>query len=168
MKADGVRRIVYPGTFDPITNGHLDVVTRALRLFDEVIVAIAGDNTKKPLFTLEERRHLVEQSLGELKGRVQVTVFRGLLVDFVESRNANAILRGLRAVSDFEFEFQMALMNRKLKDSIETIFLMPRDTYTYLSSTIIKEIARLGGDTSAFVPAAVQAALHEKFHRSAP
>ena len=167
MKPDGVRRIVYPGTFDPITNGHLDVITRALQLFDEVVVAIAGDSTKKPLFDLEERRKLVEGSLGELKGRVRVTIFRGLLVDFVRSQGAGAILRGLRAVSDFEFEFQMALMNRKLNDSIETIFLMPRDTYTYLSSTIIKEIARLGGDTSAFVPPSVQAALKEKYHGSA-
>jgi pantetheine-phosphate adenylyltransferase len=167
VSAAGVRRIVYPGTFDPITNGHLDVVTRALQLFDEVVVAIAGDNTKKPLFSLEERRHLVEESvqdIKELKGRVRVTIFRGLLVDYVRGEGANAILRGLRAVSDFEFEFQMALMNRKLDHSIETIFLMPRDTYTYLSSTIIKEIARLGGDTGAFVPAPVQAALRHKHH----
>jgi pantetheine-phosphate adenylyltransferase len=161
------RRIVYPGTFDPITNGHLDVITRALQLFDEVVVAIAGDNTKKPLFALEERRKLAEASLGELAARVRVTVFRGLLVDYVRSQKAGAILRGLRAVSDFEFEFQMALMNRSLDHSIETIFLMPRDTYTYLSSTIIKEVARLGGDTAAFVPPAVQAALREKFHGSA-
>jgi pantetheine-phosphate adenylyltransferase len=163
----GPRRIVYPGTFDPITNGHLDVITRALQLFDEVVVAIAGDSTKKPLFGLEERRKLAEHSLGEIAGRVRVTVFRGLLVDYVRSEGANAILRGLRAVSDFEFEFQMALMNRKLDHAIETIFLMPRDTYTYLSSTIIKEIARLGGDTEAFVPPAVQAALREKFHGGA-
>jgi pantetheine-phosphate adenylyltransferase len=159
-----VRRIVYPGTFDPITNGHLDVITRALQLFDEVVVAIAGDSTKKPLFALEDRRRLAEESLGELQGRVRVSIFRGLLVDYVRGEGANAILRGLRAVSDFEFEFQMALMNRKLDHSIETIFLMPRDTYTYLSSTIIKEIARLGGDTAAFVPGPVQAALRRKYH----
>ena len=164
MSGPGVRRIVYPGTFDPITNGHIDVITRALQLFDEVVVAIAGDSTKKPLFELEERRRLTEESLGELKGRVRVSIFSGLLVDYVRSEGANAILRGLRAVSDFEFEFQMALMNRKLDHSIETIFLMPRDTYTYLSSTIIKEIARLGGDTAAFVPGPVQAALHRKYH----
>jgi pantetheine-phosphate adenylyltransferase len=165
---EGSRRIVYPGTFDPITNGHLDVVTRALQLFDEVVLAIAADSTKKPLFSLEERQQLARESLGDLNGRVRVTVFRGLLVDYVEQEKAGAILRGLRAVSDFEFEFQMALMNRKLADSIETIFLMPRDTYTYLSSTIIKEIARLGGDTSGFVPAQVQTALHGKFHGNTP
>ncbi len=164
MSGPGVRRIVYPGTFDPITNGHLDVITRALQLFDEVVVAIAGDSTKKPLFALEDRRRLAEESLGELQGRVRVSIFRGLLVDYVRGEGANAILRGLRAVSDFEFEFQMALMNRKLDHSIETIFLMPRDTYTYLSSTIIKEIARLGGDTAAFVPGPVQAALRRKYH----
>jgi pantetheine-phosphate adenylyltransferase len=164
VSGPAVRRIVYPGTFDPITNGHVDVITRALQLFDEVVVAIAGDSTKKPLFELEERRRLTEESLGELKGRVRVSIFRGLLVDYVRGEGANAILRGLRAVSDFEFEFQMALMNRKLDHSIETIFLMPRDTYTYLSSTIIKEIARLGGDTAAFVPGPVQAALHGKYH----
>jgi pantetheine-phosphate adenylyltransferase len=164
VKGEGLRRIVYPGTFDPITNGHLDVIARALQLFDEVIVAIAADSTKKPLFSLEARQKLAEESLVEFKGKVSVTLFRGLLVDFVHSQDARAILRGLRAVSDFEFEFQMALMNRKLADTIETIFLMPRDTYTYLSSTIIKEVARLGGDTSAFVPPGVQAALHHKFH----
>lgn len=157
------RRIVYPGTFDPITNGHLDVVSRALHLFDEVVLAIAADNTKKPLFTLEERQDLAEKALGNLKGKVRVTVFRGLLVDFVRSQDSRAILRGLRAVSDFEFEFQMALMNRKLSDAIETIFLMPRDTYTYLSSTIIKEIARLGGDISSFVPPVVEEALRQKY-----
>jgi pantetheine-phosphate adenylyltransferase len=162
------RRIVYPGTFDPITNGHLDVVGRALQLFDEVVLGIAADSTKKPLFSLAERQKFAEDSLTPFDGRVKVTVFRGLLVDFVRSQDAGAILRGLRAVSDFEFEFQMALMNRKLADTIETLFLMPRDTYTYLSSTIIKEVARLGGDTSAFVPPLVQAALHEKFHGRKP
>ena len=167
MNGEGMRRIVYPGTFDPITNGHLDVVGRALQLFDEVVLAIAADSTKKPLFSLEERQKFAEESLSEFDGRVRVVVFRGLLVDFVRSQDARAILRGLRAVSDFEFEFQMALMNRKLADKIETIFLMPRDTYTYLSSTIIKEIARLGGDTSIFVPPTVQAALRDKYHGSA-
>jgi len=164
----GLRRIVYPGTFDPITNGHLDVVARALQLFDEVVLAVAADSTKKPLFTLEERLAQAEQALSGLGGNVRVTVFRGLLVDYVQSQDARAILRGLRAVSDFEFEFQMALMNRKLNDSIETIFLMPRGTYTYLSSTLIKEIARLGGNVSAFVPAVVEEALKLKFHAETP
>jgi pantetheine-phosphate adenylyltransferase len=158
-----VSRIVYPGTFDPITNGHLDVVARALQMFDEVVLAIAADSTKKPLFTLEERKSLAEASLGALAGKVRIVAFQGLLVDFVKAQGARAILRGLRAVSDFEFEFQMALMNRKLDDKIETIFLMPKDSYTYLSSTIIKEVGRLGGDISAFVPPVVEAAMRRKF-----
>jgi pantetheine-phosphate adenylyltransferase len=158
-----VSRIVYPGTFDPITNGHLDVVARALHLFDEVVLAIAADSTKRPLFTLEERKALAESSLGPLAGKVRIVAFQGLLVDFVQKQGARAILRGLRAVSDFEFEFQMALMNRKLDDKIETIFLMPKDSYTYLSSTIIKEVGRLGGDISAFVPPVVEAAMRRKF-----
>jgi pantetheine-phosphate adenylyltransferase len=159
----GPRRIVYPGTFDPITNGHLDVVSRALQLFDEVVLAIAADSTKRPLFELEQRQALAQAALGDFGKKVRVTTFRGLLIDYVHSEKSNAILRGLRAVSDFEFEFQMALMNRKLSDSIETIFLMPRDTYTYLSSTIIKEIARLGGDVSSFVPPTVEEALKKKY-----
>ena len=158
-----MRRIVYPGTFDPITNGHLDVVERALQLFDEVVLAIAADSTKKPLFSLEERTTLAEASLGALAGKVRIVAFQGLLVDFVKAQGAQAILRGLRAVSDFEFEFQMALMNRKLDDKIETIFLMPKDSYTYLSSTIIKEVGRLGGDISSFVPPVVEAAMRRKF-----
>ena len=156
-------RIVCPGTFDPITNGHLDVVARALQMFDEVVLAIAADSTKKPLFSLEERKTLAEASLGALAGKVRIVAFQGLLVDFVKSQGAKAILRGLRAVSDFEFEFQMALMNRKLSDQVETIFLMPKDSYTYLSSTIIKEVGRLGGDISAFVPPVVEAAMRRKF-----
>jgi pantetheine-phosphate adenylyltransferase len=161
---EGLRRIVYPGTFDPITNGHIDVVGRALQLFDEVVLAIAADSTKKPLFTLEERKVLAEKALGSFGTRVRVTAFHGLLIDYVQSEKSRAILRGLRAVSDFEFEFQMALMNRKLNDSIETLFLMPRGAYTYLRSSIIKEIGRLGGDVSAFVPTLVGKALWEKYH----
>ncbi len=159
----GLRRIIYPGTFDPITNGHIDVVGRALQLFDEVVLAIAADSTKKPLFTLEERKAMAEKALVDFGAKVRVTAFHGLLIDYVLKENSRAILRGLRAVSDFEFEFQMALMNRKLNDSIETLFLMPRGAYTYLSSTIIKEIGRLGGDTSAFVPPLVGEALREKY-----
>ena len=162
--SNGSRRIIYPGTFDPITLGHVDVVGRALHIFDEVVLAIAADSTKKPLFTLEERQELAEQALAHYGAKVRVTAFKGLLIDYVLKENSHAILRGLRAVSDFEFEFQMALMNRKLNDSIETLFLMPRGAYTYLSSTIIKEIGRLGGDVSAFVPAPVVKALQEKYH----
>jgi pantetheine-phosphate adenylyltransferase len=159
-----VSRIVYPGTFDPITNGHLDVVTRALQMFDEVVLAIAADSTKRPLFSLEERKALAESALAANHiGKVRVVTFQGLLIDFVQAQGARAILRGLRAVSDFEFEFQMALMNRALSDQIETIFLMPKDSYTYLSSTIIKEVGRLGGNISLFVPPLVEAAMRRKF-----
>jgi pantetheine-phosphate adenylyltransferase len=164
----GLRRIIYPGTFDPITYGHIDVVGRALQLFDEVVLAIAADSTKKPLFTLEERKALAKKALVSFGTKVRITSFHGLLIDYVLSENSRAILRGLRAVSDFEFEFQMALMNRKLNDSIETLFLMPRGAYTYLSSTIIKEIGRLGGDVSAFVPPPVGKALHKKYHGEKP
>ena len=157
-------RIVYPGTFDPITNGHLDVVSRALHMFDEVVLAIAADSTKRPLFSLDERKALTESALAANHiGRVRVVTFQGLLIDFVRAQGARAILRGLRAVSDFEFEFQMALMNRALSDQVETIFLMPKDSYTYLSSTIIKEVGRLGGDISAFVPPLVESAMRRKF-----
>ncbi len=159
-----LRRIIYPGTFDPITFGHVDLVGRALQLFDEVVLAIAADSTKKPLFPLEERKALAEHALASFGTKVRVATFNGLLIDFVRKENSRAILRGLRAISDFEFEFQMALMNRKLNDSIETLFLMPRGAYTYLSSTIIKEIGRLGGDLSAFVPKAVADALREKYN----
>lgn len=162
--SDSLRRIIYPGTFDPITHGHIDVVGRALQLFDEVVLAIAADSTKKPLFSLEERQALAEKALAHHGSKVRVTSFHGLLIDFVQSQNSRAILRGLRAISDFEFEFQMALMNRKLNDSIETLFLMPRGAYTYLSSSIIKEIGRLGGDVSAFVPPPVAKALKDKYH----
>jgi pantetheine-phosphate adenylyltransferase len=159
-----MRRIIYPGTFDPITFGHVDVVGRALQLFDEVVLAIAADSTKKPLFSLEERHELAEKALSKFGDSVKIKSFNGLLIDFVKKEKSRAILRGLRAISDFEFEFQMALMNRKLNDSIETLFLMPRGAYTYLSSTIIKEIGRLGGDVSAFVPKAVAEALREKYN----
>jgi pantetheine-phosphate adenylyltransferase len=159
-----LRRIIYPGTFDPITFGHVDLVGRALQLFDEVVLAIAADSTKKPLFSIEERKALAEQALASFGTKVRIATFNGLLIDFVRKENSRAILRGLRAISDFEFEFQMALMNRKLNDSIETLFLMPRGAYTYLSSTIIKEIGRLGGDLSAFVPKGVAEALREKYN----
>ena len=162
------RRIVYPGTFDPITNGHIDLVGRALHIFDEVVLAIAADSSKKAIFTLEERKAMAERALADFGTKVRVTVFRGLLVDYVQSEDSHTILRGLRAVSDFEFEFQMALMNRKLNDSIETIFLMPRGAYTYLSSTIIREVARLGGEISAFVPPVVEEALKNKFRGETP
>ena len=157
-----MRTVIYPGSFDPLTNGHLDVVQRAARLFDRVVVAVAKNEGKHPLFTLKERVALVKKSTAHLPN-VEADSFDSLLVEYVVSRKAQAIVRGLRAVSDFEFEFQLALMNRKLNENIETIFMMPKDTYTFLSSRIVKEIARLGGDVSGFVPAHVQAALARKF-----
>jgi len=160
-----MRTAIYPGSFDPLTNGHLDVIERAAKLFDKVIVAIANNDTKNPLFTLAERRDLVNRSVSLLKN-VETDTFDGLLVEYVERRSGQAILRGLRAVSDFEFEFQLALMNRKLNERVETIFMMPKDTYTFLSSRIVKEIARLGGDVSAFVPPHVREALAKKLAKA--
>jgi len=156
-----MRTAIYPGSFDPFTNGHLDVVQRAAKLFDRVIVAVAKNESKHPLFTLEERVELVRKSVARIKN-VRADSFDCLLVDYVERCHARAVVRGLRAVSDFEFEFQLALMNRKLNDRFETIFMMPKDTYTFLSSRIVKEIARLGGDVRSFVPPSVRAALNRK------
>lgn len=157
-----MRIAIYPGSFDPITNGHLDVIQRAAKLFDQVIVAVAENEKKNPLFSLNERRDLVAHSVKGFR-HVEADTFSGLLVRYVESRSGGAIIRGLRAVSDFEFEFQLALMNRRLDERIETIFMMPKDIYTFISSRIVKEIARLGGDVSAFVPAEVKIALDRKF-----
>ena len=153
-----MRTVIYPGSFDPVTNGHLDVVQRASRLFDKVIVAVAHNEGKNPLFSQPERLDLVAHCIKHLPN-VEAETLDGLLVDYAQKHSAQAIIRGLRAVSDFEFEFQMALMNRKLNERVETIFMMPKDTYTFLSSRIVKEIARLGGDVSAFVPARVREAL---------
>lgn len=156
-----MRTAIYPGSFDPFTNGHLDVVQRASKLFDRVIVAVAKNESKHPLFTLEERVELVRKSVARIKN-VRADSFDCLLVDYVKRCNARAVVRGLRAVSDFEFEFQLALMNRKLNGEFETIFMMPKDTYTFLSSRIVKEIARLGGRVRAFVPPPVRVALRDK------
>ena len=161
-KVKGMRTAIYPGSFDPLTNGHLDVAQRAAKLFDRVVVAVAKNEDKYPLFTLDERLAQVKQAVRHLPG-VEADTFDGLLIEYVVERKAQAIVRGLRAVSDFEFEFQLALMNRKLNENIETIFMMPKDTYTFLSSRIVKEIARLGGDVSPFVPAHVKTALAKKF-----
>ena len=162
-----MRIAICPGTFDPLTNGHLDVIQRATKLFDRVVVAVAHNEAKQPLFNLAERMQLTAAAIAHLP-TVKVDSFDCLLVDFAEKSGAEAIVRGLRAVSDFEFEFQLALMNRNLNEKVETIFMMPKDTYTYLSSRMIKEIARLGGDVSAFVPAHIKAALNAKFDTTTP
>jgi pantetheine-phosphate adenylyltransferase len=159
-----MRTVIYPGSFDPLTNGHLDVIQRASKLFDRVVVAVARNESKHPLFTLEERKTMVRRAVRHLPN-VEADAFTGLLIQYAERKRAQAVIRGLRAVSDFEFEFQLALMNRKLNERIETIFMMPKDTYTFLSSRIVKEIASLGGDVSAFVPAHVRTALLAKFGR---
>ena len=159
-----MRRAIYPGSFDPVTNGHLDVIERARKLFDEVVVAVAHNDQKQPYFTLKERIAFLGQVTASLNG-VKVLPLDGLLVEFAVQQNAHAIVRGLRAVSDFEFEFQMALMNRKLEATVETIFLMPKEEYTYLSSRIVKEIARLGGDVAQFVPACVVEGFARKLER---
>ena len=154
-------RAIYPGSFDPVTFGHVDVIERALRLFDEVVVAAAPSEGKHPLFSIEERLELLRAALpGE--SRLKVKKLDGLLVDFVQAEEAGVVIRGLRAVSDFEFEFQMALMNRRLAPGVETIFLMPKEDYSYISSRIVKEVARLGGDVSGVVPAPVREALQRK------
>lgn len=162
------RRVaVYPGSFDPLTNGHLDIVERACRLFDHLIVAVSRNFQKNTLFTLSERRRMLSQALAPLvrTGRVSVDVFEGLLVDYVEARGAVAVVRGLRAVSDFEYEFQMALMNRRQAPAFETVFLTPDEKYTYLSSTLLKDILRLGGPVERFVPAVLVPALKQRMGR---
>ncbi|MBX7211064.1 MAG: pantetheine-phosphate adenylyltransferase [Verrucomicrobiaceae bacterium] len=156
-----MRKAIYPGSFDPITNGHLDVLQRTVGIFDEVVVGVARDNSKASLFSLDERTELIREATKKIR-HVQVKPFEGLLVDFARKEKAVALVRGLRAVSDFEFEFQLALMNRKLEPNLETVFLMPREELTYISSRLVKEIARLGGDVSLFVPPNVARALSVK------
>lgn len=154
--------VVYPGTFDPITNGHTDLVRRGSRVFSRIIVGVASDTTKRTTFSLEERVVLAQEALSDVPG-VIVTGFSGLLVNFVRTHNASLILRGLRAVSDFEHEFQLSSMNRKLDPGIESIFLTPDEAYGFISSSLVKEIARLGGDVSDFVSPSVQKALITRF-----
>src|SRR5205085_2865527 len=158
-----MRTAVYPGSFDPITNGHLDVIQRAAKLFDRVIVAVAKNESKNPFFSMTQRQDLCAQAVAHLPN-VTVDAFTGLLVEYVERVHGDSVVRGLRAVSDFEFEFQLALMNRKLNERIETIFMMPKDTYTFISSRLVKEIARLGGNVSSFVPPVVQEALASRLN----
>jgi len=157
-----MHKVIYPGTFDPVTYGHIDVIKRATELFEFVIVTVAINPGKKPLFTTEERESMLKESLKEFTN-VSVDSFDGLVVDHAKSVGATGIIRGLRAVSDFEYEFQMALMNRKLAKDIATIFLMPHEKFTYLNSTIIRNLASLKSDVSDFVPQIVQDALKKKF-----
>ena len=160
-----MRVAVYPGTFDPITYGHIDVLERAIEIFDKVIVAVVLNSAKEPIFSDEERVSMIKTVVRKYNQKVEVDSFEGLLVRYVQNKHAIAIVRGLRAISDFEYEFQMALMNRKLAEDVFTVFLMPHERYTYLDSGIVREIARLNGDISEFVPPTVQEKLTAKFGR---
>jgi len=161
------RCAIYPGSFDPVTNGHLSLLRRGLQIFDKIIVAIAVNPEKKPLFTLEERLDMLQQVLKDYS-RVQIDHFQGLLVDYVERQGANIVLRGLRALSDFEYEFQLALMNRKLNRKVQTVFMMTDYKWFYISSTIIKEAAALNGNINGLVPEIVNQRLKEKFGYALP
>ena len=162
------RTAIYPGTFDPLTNGHLNLIRRGRELFDKVVVAVAAATPKTPLFTLDERVHLAREGIGDSEPGIVVESFDGLLVDYVVKQDARILLRGLRAVSDFEYEFQLALMNRRLRRDIQTVFLMTDYQWLYISSTIVKTTASLGGNIHGLVPECVERALQEKFARSAP
>ena len=157
-----MKMVIYPGSFDPITNGHLSILRRALTMFDSITIAVASNPIKKPLFTLDERIAMIRESIKD-DGKVFIDSFSGLLVDYVVNRKTNIILRGMRALSDFEYEFQMSLMNRKLNKNIQTIFMMTDYKWLYTSSTIIKEAASLGGDIKGLVPEIVCQRLKEKF-----
>ncbi len=158
------QKAIYPGTFDPVTYGHIDVIKRAVKIFGEVIVAVAHNPQKTPLFTVEERVKLLKESVKGIEG-VNVVSFDGLVVDFARKNKSNIVIRGLRMLSDFEYEFQMALTNRKLADDIETIFLMPSESYSYLSSKLLKEAANLGADLSYFLPSFVESELKRKLKK---
>jgi len=156
--------VVYPGTFDPITNGHTDIIARATRLFDRVVLAVAANPGKQPVFSLDERVAMARAAIEGVP-RVEIVPFRTLLMDFVRAQGAQAVLRGLRAVSDFEYEFQLASMNRRLAPEIETLFLTPAEQYAYISSSLVREIAALGGDVSEFVHPVVQRALRSRYNQ---
>jgi pantetheine-phosphate adenylyltransferase len=156
------RTAVYPGTFDPITNGHLDIITRGIRLFDTIVVAILRNPDKEPLFPVDERVEILKAVVAPLSS-VRVEAFEGLLVDYARERGAQAIVRGLRALSDFEYEYQMALMNQRLAPDLHTIYMMPSEAYSYVSSRLVKEVARLGGDVTGLVPPEVAARLKRRF-----
>lgn len=165
---EGVPKIaIYPGSFDPITYGHLDILKRAAVLFDKVVVALALNPRKETLFSVAERRQMIQEAIADI-ANVEVAEVEGLMVDFARRQQAIALIRGLRAITDFEYEFQMALMNRKLAPKVITVFLMPHDNYTYLNSSIVREVAGFGGDVSKFVPPGVSRRLKEKFSASQP
>jgi len=158
----GIRKALYPGSFDPITNGHLDIIERATKLFDKVVVAVGDNPDKEPLFSLEERLEMIRESLGKRED-VEIARYSGLTAQYASDIHATAIIRGLRAISDFEYEFQMALANREIRKNTETIFLMPGLPYVFLNSTMVKAIARMGGDVSKFVPSTVLERIKKKY-----
>jgi pantetheine-phosphate adenylyltransferase len=160
-----MRRAIYPGSFDPVTNGHLDIIERGCKLFDEIIIAILINPDKQPFFSIGERRDMLDQVLKTIKQQncvLRVDDFEGLLVHYAVAQKADAIVRGIRAISDYEYELQMALMNRRLEPSIETVFMMPAETYSYVSSRLVKEVFQLGGELSGLVPPIVEARMKEK------
>ncbi len=158
-------RAIYPGSFDPLTFGHVDIIERSARLFDNVVVAILTNPQKAPLFTVEERIEIMNEILKPCFRNVEVDVFHGLLVDYAKQKRAQVIVRGIRAVTDYEYEFQMALMNRRLTPDIETVFMMPAENYSYLSSRLVKEIAELGGSVTGLVPETVERRLKQRFKK---
>ncbi|MCA1817883.1 MAG: pantetheine-phosphate adenylyltransferase [Acidobacteria bacterium] len=164
-----MRRAIYPGSFDPVTNGHLDIIGRCRKLFDEIVVAVVVNPEKRPLFSVEERQATLREALGEIETgscRVVVDSFEGLLMEYAVSQKADAIVRGIRAISDYEYELQMALMNRRLEPRVETVFLMSAEAYSYVSSRLVKEVYALGGSVAGLVPALVEARMREKFGRA--
>jgi len=163
-----MRRAIYPGSFDPVTNGHLDIIERGCKLFDEIIVSILVNPDKQPFFTLEERREMLTEVLQDIsqgKCTVRVDSFRGLLVNYAVAQQANVIVRGIRAISDYEYELQMALMNRRLEPGIETVFMMPAETYSYVSSRLVKEVFQLGGAVTGLVPPVIERRMKEKMNQ---
>jgi pantetheine-phosphate adenylyltransferase len=156
------KRAVYPGMFDPVHNGHVDVIQRSLQIFDELIVAVVANPSKQPLFSMKERLEMIDEATSELSN-FRIVAFDGLLIDLVARERADCIVRGIRAVSDFEYEFQMALMNRKLRSTVETVFLMPHEKYTYISSRLIKEVASFGTSVAGMVPPIAEKRLAEKY-----
>ena len=158
-----MKSAVYPGTFDPATNGHIDVIERALKIFDRLYVVVADNPQKAPTFTAKERVEMLKEALKKYNGRIEIEYFEGLLLNYVKNKKSNVIVRGLRAISDFEFEFSRALLSRELEKEIETIFLMTKDDYAFISSSIVKEIAMFGGSVKGFVPEIVDKGLKEKF-----